>query len=119
MPRTAVREAHTSHGCVEEVAAMHSIAKHPHIKALPTLPEVDIIAALQTVAAMASMMPVMLPVADPSHTVTMTPRVNTIRAVSSSWVGVVFSMNTARKAVHTGIADLQAGLSSYPNRLSS
>ena len=87
---------------------MHS--KAPYIKALPTLPEVDIIAALQTVAAMASMMPVMLPVADPSHTVTITPRVNTTRAVSSSWVGVVFSMNTARMAVHTGIADLQAGL---------
>ena len=68
-------------GCV---AAMHSIAMHLEITALHTLPEVDIIAALQTVAPMASMIPVMLPVADPSHTVTMTPRVNTTRAVSSS-----------------------------------
>ena len=67
-------------------------------------------AALDRVAPMHSMMPVMLPVAVPSHTATMTPRVSTIRAVSSSRVGVVFSMNTARMAVHTGMADLQAGL---------
>lgn len=92
---------------------MHSTAVHAaHTAARDTLPEVDIMAALERVAPMHSMMPVMLPVADPSHTATMTPRVSTIRAVSSSRVGVAFSMNTARMAVHTGIADLQAGLSS-------
>ena len=69
-------------------------------------------AALERVAPMHSMMPVRLPVAVPSHTATMTPRVSTIRAVSSSRVGVVFSMTTARTAVHTGMADLHAALSS-------
>ena len=54
----------------------------------------------------ANTMPSTLP-CRPSHTLIMTPDVSTRRAPNSLLVGVLPSMPTARRAVATGMADLQ------------
>jgi len=66
-----------------------------------------IIAALQTVPTMHSMMPWGLPLTLPSHTAIMTPSESMTNDPISFPVGILFSIPMARRQQMTGMNDLQ------------
>ena len=91
-------------GRVKQVEPLYLFERSP---CLPTLPIVEIMAALLKRPLAASSTPVRLPLMLPSHTATMLPTLRTARATSSAGVGTFCSITAASAATATGMADLQ------------